>query len=110
MGRALFGEVEEIVLDVQCLKKKNTTTIFLSDNWFQLTVVTQCKQVVYVSKYNCVVDVGELVSEKTLPTLCPTNTHFTHSATLKHCPDNECSQILGLYLAFPGAHIEWSIL
>lgn len=29
---------------------KKTTTIFLTDYGFQLTVVTQCKQVLYVSE------------------------------------------------------------
>lgn len=49
-----------ILLGVQCLKKR---IIFLTDNWFQLTVVTQCKQLLYVSEYSRVVGVGELVSE-----------------------------------------------
>lgn len=64
------------------------------------------------------------MSEKTLPTLCLTKKgkgkKKQNTATVKIfkkttkknkcCPDNECSQILGLCLAFRGAHIEWSIL
>lgn len=86
----------------QCLKRNYR----YFSNCFQFNVVYQCKQVLYVSEYYCVVELGELVSEK----IFANTVSNTLNAIINIAQTMNVAKYSGYVQPFPGAHIELSIL